>query len=250
MCIIGIITEMRTAYFPWHAFIYILSALSKNEANKEDSTAAWDQIRHVHDEFPRLLNDTSRPLQAALGNLTLKAWEADGENYPVERKASKPGTPHSPQPDLAAQQPKPVPPFIAKLRAQRQPRSSNNPSSSVQSPLPQPLPPQQSQSSLAQTSVPYNIPGQVVPFSAPQTTPGSFPSSLDHLYYTSAMEPMTYDATDWEQWERLLADSHVQDWSTSLAIQAGMGLGSVPSPGLDMGRLDSMNEVAELSQKV
>lgn len=246
---IMVIMSLRVAYFPWHALIYVLSALSRKEPKKEDSTAAWEIIRHTYDEYPRLLNDVKKPLHIAIGNLTLRAWDAEGENYPFERKISKPGTPQSPQTQWYDQKAKPLPHFIAKLREQRQPRSSNTSLSSAVTPVSQFQPSQQPSSLPQHSSLPYEVQTQSASIPMVQSTSTAFQSGFDALY-GSALEPMNIDATDWDQWERLLADSQVQDWSTSLALQAATGLNSVPMQGMNMGRLDRMDEVEELAQRV
>ncbi|KAF2107099.1 hypothetical protein BDV96DRAFT_458280, partial [Lophiotrema nucula] len=63
-------------HFQWKAFIYIVSELRYRTAAPE-ADDAWKQVGLVYEYHPRLSKELSkRALPVAVGNLTLKAWDA------------------------------------------------------------------------------------------------------------------------------------------------------------------------------
>ncbi|KAL1981415.1 hypothetical protein VTN96DRAFT_2675 [Rasamsonia emersonii] len=64
-----------TARTQLDALIYMLNELRRRTTG-ELVTTAWEQVEMVFDYHPRLIKDTDNTLYVAIGDLTLKAWEA------------------------------------------------------------------------------------------------------------------------------------------------------------------------------
>lgn len=61
-------------FFPFEAFIYILSEL-RYRSEGEMGARAWRQVHQIYDHHPELIMDTGNALYVAIGNLAVKAWE-------------------------------------------------------------------------------------------------------------------------------------------------------------------------------
>lgn len=66
--------HIRT-HFQWQPFIYILGELRTRTSGNEVENA-WQRVAEIYDFFPELINKPFKTLHVAVGNLTLKAWEA------------------------------------------------------------------------------------------------------------------------------------------------------------------------------
>ncbi|KAL1967660.1 hypothetical protein VTN77DRAFT_2917 [Rasamsonia byssochlamydoides] len=64
-----------TARTQLDALIYMLNELRRRTTG-ELVTTAWEQVEMVFNDHPRLIEDTDNRLYIAIGDLTLKAWEA------------------------------------------------------------------------------------------------------------------------------------------------------------------------------
>ncbi|KAF2492669.1 hypothetical protein BU16DRAFT_513829 [Lophium mytilinum] len=85
-------------HFQWKACIYLLQELRRR--GREGDHEAWRQLELTYEFHPEFIRDgPKRPLLFAIGNLTIKAWEA----FKEERSDSEQDDPH----------------FIQMLRAQR-----------------------------------------------------------------------------------------------------------------------------------
>lgn len=56
-------------------YIYMISDL-RQRCSGVRADLAWSLVEHLYSEHPELINDTATPLFAALGELTLEAWDA------------------------------------------------------------------------------------------------------------------------------------------------------------------------------
>ncbi|MCJ1390838.1 hypothetical protein MMC18_003699 [Xylographa bjoerkii] len=62
------------AHFQWHALIYILGELRFRIAG-EQADRAWRQVEEVFEHYPGIITDRKRNFHAAVGRLTVRAWE-------------------------------------------------------------------------------------------------------------------------------------------------------------------------------
>jgi hypothetical protein len=89
-------------FLQWQPFIYLLGDLRIRTSGHE-AFKTWELVEKIYDYFPDILNKPKRALFIAVGNLTLKAWDAfEAHNGRAAYRGSD-------EPPL----------FIQKLRAQR-----------------------------------------------------------------------------------------------------------------------------------
>ncbi|KAF2004173.1 hypothetical protein P154DRAFT_552284 [Amniculicola lignicola CBS 123094] len=70
-------------HFQWKAFIYLISELRYRTAGSEVEDA-WKQVQRVYQFHPALAKDSNRRgLPRAVGNITLKAWDAYTKARPM-----------------------------------------------------------------------------------------------------------------------------------------------------------------------
>ncbi|KAI9727227.1 MAG: hypothetical protein M1834_008487 [Cirrosporium novae-zelandiae] len=96
------------AQFQYYALIYLLSELH-HRTSGPDVDRAWQLINDIFERHPLVKAETNNPLNVAMGNLTLKAWEA------WEAELLR----HSPNPSELT-----IPDFILTLYSQRKPTTS------------------------------------------------------------------------------------------------------------------------------
>ena len=104
-----------SVHFHWPALIHALSELRKRTIGDEVDKA-WLQIGEVYDNHPEILSEGKSPLSRAVGNLTIKAWEAHEAACTAHFKSLPSGGP---------------PRFITTLRLQRMPIKKPEPITSL-----------------------------------------------------------------------------------------------------------------------
>lgn len=62
-------------HFQWLAFVYLLSQLRCRTIG-EEADRAWQQVGETYYNRPNIITDSKNALHVAIGNLTIKAWEA------------------------------------------------------------------------------------------------------------------------------------------------------------------------------
>jgi hypothetical protein len=146
-------------------------------------------------------------LHIAIGNLTLRAWEAASEFFPGDKWA-RTSSPSGSQ--NLHQQARKIPSFISKLRAQRvnRPSASPRPQSPFQSQTPSsrathPLTPIQATNQFPSTPASQSQPQQII----------QYPLGFDPAY---SMDPIDLVPSDWAEWEKLLANSNVFDYTAEI----------------------------------
>lgn len=171
-------------HFQWKSFIYLVGELRyRTEAPEADE--AWKQVKLVYDFHPNFAREVSRrALPIAVGNLTLKAWDAFRE----ARDLPEEGEPY----------------FIQVLRAQRITRESKR----ISSQQTQPSEHAQASSTVA-TSPGQNLledasPGATDPFASFQWD-ASLALNLDADPLMS-MPQLDPEHMDWSGWNNLLKD--------------------------------------------
>ena len=67
--------HMTTSKFQMDAYIYVISEL-RRRCSGDRVALAWKLVEDLFDEHPELIDDTENTFFAALGDLTLEAWES------------------------------------------------------------------------------------------------------------------------------------------------------------------------------
>lgn len=163
--------------FPFEAFIYILSELSRR-VEGEPAAQAWRQVNQIYDHHPELITNTRNALYFAIGNLAVKAWEK-----------TLGGTQNDQELHQFA-----MPRFISTLCSQRnlnQPQATKYPLNMnsdmrLDGSINQGL----------QTSHPYQD----------HKTQWTDINSTSNLGFPLEYEPINDSAMDWEYWQALLED--------------------------------------------
>ncbi|KAF2265096.1 hypothetical protein CC78DRAFT_212384 [Lojkania enalia] len=174
--------------FQWKAFIFLLNEL-RHRTHGPEVDEAWKTVRLVFKLHPRLSRELSKKaLPIALGNLTLKAWDA----YTAARVLSKGEDP----------------PFIQILRSERvQSKESNGTSPSAQpfTPQVQPMTSYGDNSKLSTNFQQDLFPDQS--FSLDRT----FAASLETTPELQGLPPLDIEQMNWDAWDNLVADFQIQD---------------------------------------
>lgn len=172
-------------HFQWKAFIYVISEL-RYRADRPEADSAWKLIETVYSYHPNLVKEVSkRALPVAVGNLTLKAWDA----YLAARGMPERGEPY----------------FIQVLRA-RQPKRAGT---SMSSSSPQPNASIQLPETPPTFGSPSNMPTenssqQLDPLESFQWD-SNLTASLDETR-VPGLTPLDADQMNWSAWDNLLAD--------------------------------------------
>lgn len=170
------------SYFQWHAMIYALSELCSRTAGGE-ADRAWQQITEVYKYHPELLSDTKSALNIAIGNLTIKAWEAHETELERQQQRSQTRPPS----------------FISTLYSQRKSRKT------LPAPTPSPSEPMiiTSDGSLARER-------QVREIHESESSMGDGTSSGLGKPRTSDSPFKEHSPIDWAEWDNLLLDFESQ----------------------------------------
>ncbi|DAA77947.1 TPA_exp: putative C6 transcription factor [Trichophyton benhamiae CBS 112371] len=186
-----------TANFQWHAFIHLLNEL-QTRTEGEQVDRAWEEVGNVYTSKPELLSEAKNPLYIAIGNLTLKAWDA--------RKVSLARASGGLSQDTI------VPPcFIEPLRARRMasapPSSASSPQGATTSGqnIAQTYPPAGGQNQVSATPPLFPPTNMAVPTYEMTNGYGLMPNMPSSSAVPSYELPD--NPVDWSQWETLLQGS-------------------------------------------
>ncbi|KAF2464233.1 uncharacterized protein BDR25DRAFT_346753 [Lindgomyces ingoldianus] len=188
-------------HFQWKALIYLISELRyRTEAPLADD--AWKKVQMVFDFHPNFNKEVSkRALPIAIGNLTLKAWDA----YLTARGMPEGGEPY----------------FIQVLRSQRmKAKSSRTPSE--QSELPPTQYPASTSLDDGMNLPPESVTQKVDPLQSFQWNP-ELAASLDISPVIPDLPPLDPDQMNWSAWENLLVDFSMQDATAPFSAANGFG---------------------------
>lgn len=76
-------------HFQIDAFVYLINELS-HRTSGDLSDEAWDEALQAFEHRPRIITDTWNPLFVAIGNLTLKAWDAREKEHTLRNPNAPP----------------------------------------------------------------------------------------------------------------------------------------------------------------
>ena len=200
---------LKTAYFPWHGFIYIITTICK-VGDKKQALESWELIQKTFEVYPKMVSDTRKPLHVALGNLLIKAWDATGHWVSENKSARTNGRPLLDS-SSTYQHSNYIPDFITKLRSQRSPQANQksaikpNGAASLPSNL----------TRLAQTTAP-GILTQTPMYTNGTPTETTISPDYSGSTMPDASEFSLYDISPeaWAEWDRLLANSQTIDISS------------------------------------
>lgn len=169
-------------YFQWHALIYALGELCSRTAGDE-AESAWQQITELYKYRPELLTDTKNALSIAIGNLTIKAWEAREAELEHQQRRSQ-TTPPS---------------FISNLNSQREIRKT------LLAPTLSPCEPM-----MTTSDSPMARERQVRDNHESEASTGDATSSGLEKPHLSDSVFTEYSPVDWAEWDNLLQDFEFQ----------------------------------------
>lgn len=177
------------SHFQWKSLIYFIAELRYRTQGPEVDNA-WKQVQLAYDFHPNFTKEHSRrALPIAVGNLTLKAWDA----YIAARGVPDSGEPY----------------FIQVLRARKAQREASISSSAPSQPSTNASPPE----SLPQT--------QALPSPITQPSPNAdplqsfqwdtgFADSLNAPSAVADISPLDPEQMSWATWDNLLEDFEMQ----------------------------------------
>ncbi|KAF2794247.1 hypothetical protein K505DRAFT_304315 [Melanomma pulvis-pyrius CBS 109.77] len=180
--------------FQWKAFIYLVSQL-RYRTHAPDADHAWKQVALVYEFHPDLAKEVyKRALPIAVGNLTIKAWDA----FVAMRGIPEGGEPY----------------FIQALRAQRgktrDPKTMSQESEPSAPQLPTPTSVEDninfSAEGLGQTSDPLH---------SLQWT-SDFATSLEPSPIMPELPPLDPDNMNWSAWDNLVVDFQINETGFSV----------------------------------
>ena len=172
-----------SVHFQWPALIHALSELRKRTIGDEVDEA-WQQIGEVYDNHPEMLSEGKSALSRAVGNLTIKAWEAHEAACMAHFKGLPSGGP---------------PQYISTLRLQRMAIKKPEPIASLNEDNVFAVP-------VASEAVPRQVdkrPQSHESFNGPSTT------NLDHLFLPDQLLDASIPM-DWAVWDSLMLDFELQ----------------------------------------
>ncbi|KAI9730554.1 MAG: hypothetical protein M1834_005795 [Cirrosporium novae-zelandiae] len=179
-------------HFQWRALVAVLREL-RDRTSGDAADAAWRQVGQVFEFRPEVITRPKMALYIAIGNLTLKAWEA--------REAAYLGQHPSPQHPSS---PRPSPPgFITILRSQRM-------------------------KNVPQTPPTFNMPmdfatGEQLMGDAFTQNYGTLPVNMTTGFDPSLLpNPTTTlipSPTDWSDWDNLIRDFELPNTNENLPCQ-------------------------------
>ena len=182
---------------------------------------SWGLVQKTFEMYPKMIQDIRKPLHVAIGNLVIKAWDATGDWYNIEKTTgSISASPVSPVNQHKA--PTEIPDFIVKLRAQRAPRE-----------VPVEAIKPAASHSMASRPLQPTTPGILA--QAPEIYSGMNRKQPEPRMYMNAALPdfPSFDMVNlspeaWAEWDRLLASSQNMDFVPTYPHSGPWAISGVP----------------------
>ncbi|KZF26349.1 hypothetical protein L228DRAFT_10495 [Xylona heveae TC161] len=182
--------------FQLDVLVYLLSELRRRTTGVLVERA-WNEVNDMFQNHPEYIQSTKNALHVAVGNLTLKAWEA------LEAEFTRQNQPP----------PNPPPPFISVLRYQRGHSQTSSASPTNQkSPL---------KTSSEYSSTPADDPIITTPTSGnPAGIPVDLAAGIEAPLLTGSL-PMDLSPMDWTYWDDLLQGCQLQSFEGNIQQEYG-----------------------------